>query len=73
VAVPILSLIVIGTEEFWVKPIEDADAERRRGAIELPSDELRDRDDGAEQHEDDDQDLDDDPEAGELHRRASTR
>jgi predicted PurR-regulated permease PerM len=73
VAVPILSLLVIGVEEFWVKPIEDADADRRRSAIELPSDELRDRDDGADEHEEDDQDLDDDPEAGELHRRASTR
>jgi predicted PurR-regulated permease PerM len=73
VAVPILSLIVIGTEEFWVKPIEEAEEDRRREAIELPSDELRDRDDGAQEHEDDDQDLDDDPEAGELHRRASTR
>ena len=74
VAVPILSLLVIGAEEFWVKPIEEADAARRRGAIELPSDELGDRDDGGDQHEDDDQDLDDDPEAGQLHRRrASTR
>lgn len=73
VAVPILSLLVIGVEEFWVKPIEEAEAERRRAAIELPSGELGDRDDGADQHEDDDQDLDDDPEAGQLHRRASTR
>jgi predicted PurR-regulated permease PerM len=73
VAVPILSLLVIGVEEFWVGPIEQAEAERRRGAIELPSGELGDRDDGADQHEDDDQDLDHDPEAGKLHRRASTR
>ena len=29
VAVPILSLIVIVVEEFWVKPIEEIDAERR--------------------------------------------
>ena len=28
VAVPILSLIVIGTEEFWVKPLEEAEAAR---------------------------------------------
>jgi predicted PurR-regulated permease PerM len=73
VAVPILSLLVVGVEEFWVKPIEQADVERRRGAIELPSDELGDRDDGADQDEDHDQDLHHDPEAGELHRRASTR
>jgi predicted PurR-regulated permease PerM len=73
VAVPILSLLVIGVEEFWVKPIEQAEAERRRGAIELPSSELGDRDRGADQHEEHDQHLDDDPEAGQLHRRASTR
>jgi predicted PurR-regulated permease PerM len=73
VAVPILSLLVIGVEEFWVKPIEQAEIERRRGAIELPSDELGDRDDGADQDEDHDQHLQHDPEAGKLHRRASTR
>ncbi len=79
VAVPILSLIVIGVEEFWVKPVEDSEARRKRSQIALPpevepaSGELRDRDDGADQHEDDDQDLDHDPEAGEFHRRASTR
>jgi predicted PurR-regulated permease PerM len=79
VAVPILSLIVIAVEEFWVRPIEDADRERRRGAIELPADvaaasgELRDRDRHADQHEDDDQDLDDDPEARQLHGRTPTR
>ena len=66
-------LIVISVEEFWVKPIEETDAERRRGAIELPSGELGDRDDGADQHEDDDQDLEHDPEAGQLHRGAPTR
>jgi predicted PurR-regulated permease PerM len=73
VAVPILSLLVISVEEFWVKPIEEAEVERRRDAIELPSGELDDRDDGADQHEDHDQDLDHDPEAGHLHGRASTR
>jgi len=73
VAVPILSLLVIAVEEFWVKPIEDAEVERRRSAIELPSGELEDRDDGADEHEDHDQDLDHDPEAGHLHGRASTR
>jgi predicted PurR-regulated permease PerM len=73
VAVPILSLLVIGVEEFWVKPIEQVEAERRRDSIELPSGELDDRDHAADQHEDHDQHLHDDPEAGHLHRRASTR
>jgi predicted PurR-regulated permease PerM len=39
VAVPILSMIVIGTEEFWVKPLEEADearTARRREAIAVP-------------------------------------
>ena len=36
VAVPILSLVVIGVEEFWVKPVEQAHAERRRSDIDLP-------------------------------------
>ena len=38
VAVPILSLLVISVEEFWVKPVEHAEAERQRGSIELPED-----------------------------------
>jgi predicted PurR-regulated permease PerM len=37
VAVPILALIVISVEEFWVKPIEEGAAEQRRTEIELPS------------------------------------
>ena len=36
VAVPILSLIIIAVEEFWVKPIEEGHAEQRRSEIELP-------------------------------------
>ena len=36
VAVPILSLLVISVEEFWVKPVEAAEARRRRADIELP-------------------------------------
>src|SRR5215210_1815792 len=36
VAVPILSLIIIGVEEFWVKPIEEGYAEDRRSDIALP-------------------------------------
>jgi predicted PurR-regulated permease PerM len=37
VAVPILSLIVISVEEFWVKAIEEADRERTRDDLELPA------------------------------------
>ncbi len=74
VAVPILSLIAIGVQEFWVKEIEEIDRERRGSSIELPgSGQLRHRDDHPDQDEDDDQDLDDDPEAGHLHRGAPTR
>ncbi|HET8820603.1 MAG TPA: AI-2E family transporter [Thermoleophilaceae bacterium] len=36
VAVPILSLIIIAVEEFWVKPIEEGHAVDRRSEIELP-------------------------------------
>jgi predicted PurR-regulated permease PerM len=36
VAVPILSLIIIAVEEFWVKPIEEGHAEHRRSALQLP-------------------------------------
>ena len=36
VAVPILSLIIISVEEFWVKPVEEGHAELRRSEIELP-------------------------------------
>lgn len=74
VAVPILSLLVITTEEFWVKPIEEIYRRRQVTAIELPgSGQLEDRDDHPGQDEDDDQHLDDDPEAGQLHSRAPTR
>jgi predicted PurR-regulated permease PerM len=73
VAVPILSLIVIVTDEFWVKPIEERYERRRYEGIELPSGELDDGDDHPDQDEDHDQDLDDDPEAGRLHSRAPTR
>ena len=75
VAVPILSLLVIAVEEFWVKPVEESDARRRRGELALPSGiaasgELGDRDDHPDHDEDHDQDLDDDPETGKLHRRS---
>ena len=36
VAVPILALLVICVEEFWVKPLDEAEAERRRAEIDLP-------------------------------------
>jgi predicted PurR-regulated permease PerM len=36
VAVPILSLIIITIEEFWVKPVEEGHAETRRSELELP-------------------------------------
>jgi predicted PurR-regulated permease PerM len=36
VAVPILSLVVIAVEEFWVKPVEAQHAERKRPDIDLP-------------------------------------
>jgi predicted PurR-regulated permease PerM len=34
VAVPILSMLVIGVEEVWVKPMEEADRRRRREELE---------------------------------------
>jgi predicted PurR-regulated permease PerM len=68
VAVPILALIVIVTDEFWVKPIEERYERRRYEGIELPSGgELDDRDDHPPNDEDHDQDLDDEPEPGRLH------
>jgi predicted PurR-regulated permease PerM len=36
VAVPILSLIIISVEEFWIKPVEEGHAERRRSELALP-------------------------------------
>ena len=36
VAVPILSLIIIAVEEFWVIPVEEGYAEERRSELELP-------------------------------------
>jgi predicted PurR-regulated permease PerM len=36
VAVPILSLIIIAVEEFWVKPVEEGYAEDRRSELALP-------------------------------------
>jgi predicted PurR-regulated permease PerM len=82
VAVPILSLIVIVVEEFWVKPVERSHVRRRRENLALPgevedelvgSGELGDGDDRADQDEQHDQDLDDDPEAGKLHGPGLTR
>jgi predicted PurR-regulated permease PerM len=67
VAVPILSMIVIGVEELWVKPVEEAARARGSPDIGLPSGELDDRDDRGHDAADDDQDLHPDPEARELH------
>ena len=36
VAVPILSLIIIAVEEFWVIPVEEGHAAERRSELELP-------------------------------------
>jgi predicted PurR-regulated permease PerM len=36
VAVPILSLIIISVEEFWINPVEEGHAERRRSELALP-------------------------------------
>ena len=36
VAVPILSLIIIAVEEFWVIPVEEGHAQERRSELELP-------------------------------------
>jgi predicted PurR-regulated permease PerM len=37
VAVPVLSFMTITIEEFWIKPMEDAERARAREEIELPS------------------------------------
>jgi predicted PurR-regulated permease PerM len=37
VAVPVLSFITITMEEFWVKPMEEADRARTREELELPA------------------------------------
>jgi predicted PurR-regulated permease PerM len=61
VAVPILSLIVVLVEEVWVKPMEAAAAERRRGDLVL---ELDEGDDHPREDEDDYADLHPEPRAG---------
>jgi predicted PurR-regulated permease PerM len=86
VAVPILSLFVIGTEEIWVKPMEEADRRRRRAELESlappeaelaaaggpapPLGELDDRDHRSGEDADDDHDLHRDPEAGDRVQRS---
>lgn len=62
VAVPIILLLTIAVEELWVKPLE-----QRRAAEAREDLELRDGDDRPGEHEHDDKNLHDDPEAGELH------
>ena len=37
VAVPVLSFVTITIEEFWIKPMEQADRRQARSEIELPS------------------------------------
>jgi predicted PurR-regulated permease PerM len=69
VAVPILSLIVIGVDEYWVKPLE-ASARQRPPP---DSAQLDDGDHHRGEAEDDDQSLHPDPEAGQLHARRSSR
>jgi predicted PurR-regulated permease PerM len=64
VAVPILLLVTVSVEELWIKPLEQAER-RRAGPAGL---ELDDGNDRAGEHEDHDQDLQPDPEAGKLHR-----
>jgi predicted PurR-regulated permease PerM len=36
VAVPVLSFITISIEEFWIKPMEEADRSRARESLDLP-------------------------------------
>jgi predicted PurR-regulated permease PerM len=48
VAVPILSLIVISVEEFWVLPLEEADRRRRRAELGLPETEVEPQADAPE-------------------------
>jgi predicted PurR-regulated permease PerM len=69
VAVPILSLVVIAVDEFWVKPLERSHERRKTDEIELPSGaeppsaQFHDGDDGADKDADHDRDLHPDPEA----------
>jgi predicted PurR-regulated permease PerM len=69
VAVPILSLIVIGADELWVKPLEESHQARAGPLGVAGSGELHDRDHRGGEAEDHDEDLHPDPEARELHRR----
>jgi predicted PurR-regulated permease PerM len=67
VAVPILLLFTIAVEELWVKPLEAAGRARAEPGLL----EFHDGDDRAGDHEDHDEDLHPDPEAGNLHGRAT--
>jgi predicted PurR-regulated permease PerM len=67
VAVPLLLLVTVGVEELWIKPMEQTE----RGRAAPDGLELHDGDDRAGEHEDHDQDLHGDPEAGELQTRAT--
>jgi predicted PurR-regulated permease PerM len=72
VAVPVLSFITITVEEFWIKPMEAADRRRQQAHVHttVGSTEFHDRDDHPDEHEEDDQGLDDKPEAGQPHAAA---
>ena len=61
-AVPIISLVQIGVEELWVKPLEDS--YRTRVSEELDLSQLDDGDDHAREDEYDDHDLHRDPKLG---------
>jgi predicted PurR-regulated permease PerM len=69
VAVPVLSFLTITIEEFWIKPMEAADRRRAQASSHtaVGSVELDERDHDAEQDEQHDEPLDDEPEARELH------
>ena len=68
VAVPILSAIVIGVEEIYILPMENAGRRRLADKLDLPgSGELDRGDDDGDDREHHDRDLHADPERGQLH------
>ena len=69
VAVPVLSFITITIEEFWIKPMEAADRHRTQATshTSVGSGELHDGDHEADQDEQDDEGLEDQPEARKAH------
>ena len=69
VAVPVLSFLTITIEEFWIKPMEAADRHRTQATshTSVGSGELHDGDHEADQDEQDDEGLEDQPEARKAH------